>query len=474
MVARLSIPRIVVGATGSGCGKTTVSLAIAAALRARGIKVAAFKCGPDYLDPSYHARVLGHTSQNLDSWMMGREAVLATVARAARGSDLAIIEGMMGLFDGATPDSDEGSTAEIAKWLDAPVLLVLDASGIARTVSAIAAGFAGFDRALKVAGLICNRVGGKGHLDLLRAANSETPIVGGLPFEAAVAFPERHLGLMRADEKSVPDGVIERLADLGTRWLDLDAVVALAKSAPPLEVPEREDAGPRATPRCTIAVAYDDAFHFYYEDNLRRLEESGAELVRFSPAFDSEPPRADGIYIGGGYPEALANELSSNRSMLAGIREFATGGGPIYAECGGLMYLCEGIRTIDGRLWPMAGLIAGIAVMRDRLQAIGYVEVETRAPTLIGVAGLRFRGHQFRYSELQQSSIEVERTIKAYHVVSRWTGAAFEEGFAFRNVLGSYVHAHWASNGLAAEGFVESCARFHQSGREDLRVRNFR
>src|SRR5215469_8722179 len=209
MSATINIPRIVIGASGSGAGKTTATVAILGALRARGLRIAAFKCGPDYLDPTYHARVLGQPSQNLDGWMMGRDAVLSTFARASQGADIAVIEGMMGLFDGAAPESDEGSTAEIAKWLAAPVLLVHDASGIARTISAIALGFARFDPELRLAGLICDRVGSRGHLELLVRSRPEAPVLGGFPSNASLSFPERHLGLISASAEIVPDRLIQ-------------------------------------------------------------------------------------------------------------------------------------------------------------------------------------------------------------------------------------------------------------------------
>src|ERR1700674_3415106 len=230
------IPRIIVAATGSGVGKTTATVALIGAMRARGLKVAPFKCGPDYLDPTYHQRAAGVRSHNLDGWMMTRDSVLATFARISAGADLAVIEGMMGLFDSATPTGDEGSTAEIAKWLDAPGPLVPDASGIARTIAAIAHGFARFDPALRVAGMICNRVGSRGHLDLLRAANPEVPIVGGFPATADLAFPERHLGLLMADESHVPQRLLDGWSRLAAQWLDLDAIVAIARSAPALEL----------------------------------------------------------------------------------------------------------------------------------------------------------------------------------------------------------------------------------------------
>src|SRR6266849_2499816 len=241
------IPRIVVAATGSGAGKTTATVALIGAMRARGLKVAAFKCGPDYLDPTYHERAAGVRSHNLDGWMMNRDAVVATFARASADADVAVIEGMMGLFDSATPTGDEGSTAEIAKWLDAPVIVVTDASGIARTIAAIAHGFARFDPALRVAGMICNRVGSRGHLDLLRAANPEVPIVGGFPAHPEFAFPERHLGLLMADESTVPQRLIDAWTQLGSDWLDLDAILEIARSAPRLEMITASDSEIRSS-----------------------------------------------------------------------------------------------------------------------------------------------------------------------------------------------------------------------------------
>jgi cobyrinic acid a,c-diamide synthase len=445
------IPRIVVAATGSGAGKTTATVALIGAMRARGLKVAAFKCGPDYLDPTYHQRAAGVRSHNHDGWMMTRDSVLATFTRVSADADLAVIEGMMGLFDSATPTGDEGSTAEIAKWLDAPVLVVTDASGIARTIAAVAHGFARFDPALRVAGMICNRVGSRGHLDLLRAANPEVPIVGGFLAHPELAFPERHLGLLMADESTVPQRLIDAWTRLGSEWLDLDAILEIARSAPQLRniaAPEESEIR-SSSPRCRIGVAHDAAFQFYYEDNLNRLRALGAELIDFAPSRDRKLPAVDGLYFGGGYPEALARELSSNTPMLEAVRNFAASGGVIYAECGGLMYLCESIRTLDGARWPMAALIPGTAV-------IGYVEVETSADSILGPARAKFRGHQFRYSTLEGARAE-DRVENVYKVKPRWGGAPFAEGYRIGNLLASYVHAHWASNPAIAEALVRSC-----------------
>ncbi|HZC45263.1 MAG TPA: cobyrinate a,c-diamide synthase [Candidatus Acidoferrum sp.] len=466
MVPAGKIPRIVIAATASGVGKTTATVALMGAMRARGLKVAAFKCGPDYLDPTYHERAAGVRSHNLDGWLMDRDAVVTTFARVSAGADIAVIEGMMGLFDSATPTGDEGSTAQIAKWLDAPVIVVTDASGVARTIAAVAAGFARFDPAVRVAGMICNRVGSRGHLDLLRAAQPEVPIVGGFPAAADLAFPERHLGLLMADESTVPQRLIDGWSRLAAEWLNLDAILEIARSAPALEVGRESKVSKivsTSRPRCRIGVAYDDAFHFYYEDNLNRLRSLGAELVNFSPIHDRELPDVDGLYFGGGYPEAHARKLSSNTAMQVAIRRFAMSRrhGAIYAECGGLMYLTSAIRTLDGLQWPMVGLFFNVAVMSDRLQAIGYVEVETRGDTILGPAQTRFRGHQFRYSTLEPFEPHTSSDLfdRVYNVTPRWGGAPFVEGYRLGNLVASYVHAHWASNPAVADALANACSQ---------------
>ncbi len=457
MARAIDVPRLVVAGASSGAGKTTAVVALAEAFRARGLEVAAFKCGPDFLDPTYHARATGMPSQNLDGWMMGRDAVRETFARAAEGADLAIVEGVMGLFDGASPDSDEGSTAQIAKWLGAPVVLVIDASGMARTFAPLVLGLARFDPELRVAGAIANRVGSRSHLELLgRASRGAVTVLGGLPEEGELAFPERHLGLVTAEASVVPDDRLRAWGAVATEWFDLDAIVELARSAPSLPIDVEGNAGASAR-RCRIAIARDEAFHFYYPDNLRRLEALGAELVPFSPLSASAlPEETHGLYVGGGYPELFAAPLSRNGALGASIRDFASKGGPVYAECGGLMFLAQAIRTLDGREHPMVGLLPGVAAMAERLQALGYVEVETTRRSILGEAGLRFRGHQFRYSRLEGAP-EVELS---YRVRKRRGGEVQAEGYGGGSVLASYVHAHWASNPRIAEGLVAACVRF--------------
>jgi cobyrinic acid a,c-diamide synthase len=451
------IPRIVIAGTNSGVGKTTVVAGLCRALRRLGLRVAAFKCGPDYLDPTYHFRAAGVRSQNLDGWMMGRDGVLSTFHGAADNADIAVIEGVMGLFDGVEPTSDTGSTAEIAKWLGAPVLLVIDASGMSRSVAAMAGGFAAFDPELRLAAVICNRVGSKGHLELLKEACSEVPVVGGLPRDSASTFPERHLGLHTADEATRPDALFEAWADHVDEWCDVQALLRIARSAPDVSMVPPAQTTPQRAISCRIGIARDEAFHFYYDENLRLLERAGAELIPFSPIGDARLPEVDGLYFGGGYPEVHAQALVENESMRREIHAFCEAGKPVYAECGGLMYLCDGIVQSDGSRYPMVGWFDADAVMSDRLQALGYVTAVTQRTTLLGLAGQSFRGHQFRYSTLEWKS----RPESAYTVTKRRGGQQTEEGYARGNVIGSYVHAHWASNPGIADSLVLECGARH-------------
>lgn len=457
------VARLVIAGTSSGVGKTTITVGLLRALQRRGLRVAAFKCGPDYLDPTYHTRAAGATCHNLDGWMMGQEAVTATFTRATRGADIALIEGVMGLYDGASPTGDEGSTAEIARWLGAPVVLVVDASGMARSIAALASGFAAFDPRIAIAGVIANRIGSRSHLEILRkaATSAAAPrVVGGLPVDAALAFPERHLGLRTADRDAIPEALFAAWGERVAEWLDVDALLAAARAASAEPSAQVDASAPAAAPICRIGLASDEAFHFYYDDNLRRLEQLGAELVRFSPIRDDKLPAVDGLYFGGGYPEVHAEALAGNAGLRAEIAAFAQARGPIYAECGGLMYLASAIKTLDGRRHEMVGILAGEVEMRDRLVALGYVEVETQEPTLLGGPGLRFRGHQFRYSELQLTGA----VDQVYTVRRRRGGDVVREGYRIGSTLASYVHAHWASNPLAARGFVAACAEHARRG----------
>ena len=428
-------------------------LALTVALQRRGLKVVCFKCGPDYLDPTYHKRASQSTCHNLDGWIMGRDAVIQTFIRASKGFDIALVEGVMGLFDGASPKSEAGSTAEIAKWLDAPVLVTVDSSGMARTIAAIEAGLLHFDPKLKVRGLISNRVGSVRHKNLLEDALKFLPIVGGFSKQSEHRFAERHLGLETAKENNLTDVALNAWGDLAEEWFDLEKILEISAESSALETTDAQQSEKTLKYSCRIAYAYDEAFHFYYEDNLNRLRELGADLRPFSPIRDKKLPEVDGLYFGGGYPELWAKQLSENEDIKGDILAFAEQGKPIYGECGGLMFLCEDLTDMHGQSYPMLGLLPGKVRMADKLQALGYVEVEIQDKTFLGPAGTRFRGHQFRYSNIEICGDVTE----SYRVRKRRNQQVSEEGYRSHNVIGSYVHAHWASNPKVCENFVMAC-----------------
>lgn len=458
MAESRDMPRLVIAGTGSGAGKTTVTIGLCAAFRARGLEVAPFKVGPDYIDPAYTSAVCGRGARCLDAWMLGADGLRDAFLRGAQGADVSVVEGMMGLFDGFAPDADAGSTAEAAALLGAPVVLVVDAAGMARSAAAVVAGFAGFAPGLRLAGVIANRVGGPGHLELLRAAiegSCGVPVLGGLPAEAAGAIPERHLGLTPAAENP-------RLADiaalLGRRvreHCDVPGLLELARTAPPL-APEP---GPPARPGAAVRLGYarDAAFHFYYEDNLDLLRAAGAELVAFSPLADAAlPPGCAGLYVGGGFPEVRAAELARNGALHAAVRGAAAAGMPIVAECGGLMWLSAFIEDGDGARHGQVGLLPVGVRMTGRLAGFGYRTVEAVADSPLLPVGATARGHEFRYSEL---ATPLPPGAAAFRARGR-TGAAASEGYRAGALLASYVHLHWGSCPGAAQRFVAAAARF--------------
>jgi len=454
----LNIPRIVIAGTHSGVGKTSVSLGIMAALRRRGLIVQPFKVGPDYLDPTYHNVVTGRRSRNLDGWMTSPTFVRKSFVHACEGADVAVIEGVMGLFDGLDAESDEASTAQVAKLLDAPVALVIDARSMARSAGAVALGYSTFDPELSIDALVFNRVGSESHYDYVRIATDracQPKLMARLPRAEDIELPSRHLGLVSADREVLPDELVDRLAELIEEHVDLGALLQLAGECSAVTADEWP---PPVEPRARIAVASDDAFHFYYADNLDLLCAVGAEIVEFSPMHDAElPADVDGIYLGGGYPEVHAKALSENRSMLESVRRFGRDGGAIYGECGGLMYLCEQLIDTDDQEFEMAGLVPAATRMLPRLRRLGYVQVESVEPGPFGPVGTALRGHEYHYSELLGDPAAQVDVRTAYRVTKPRTGESHAEGYAVGNTLASYVHVHFGSNEAAAAAFVRFC-----------------
>jgi cobyrinic acid a,c-diamide synthase len=450
-------PRLVIAGTHSSVGKTTATLAIMAALREQGRRVQPFKTGPDFIDPSHHQEASGRPSRNLDGWMLRTDVNRSIFAHAAADADISIVEGMMGLFDGSSPVNNIGSTAELAKQLNAPVLLVVDGSAMARSAAAMVAGYARFDFALHVAGVLFNRVGSDGHYQLLKAAvEQETDVisVGYLRPDVAFTIPDRHLGLVMAKEQG-NDQLYPRLVKVTLDTVDLDRIEALAHSCGPLPETVSRPVITNHGRTVRIGVAQDQAFCFYYQDNLELLEAAGAEIVKFSPLNDHVLPAVAMLYLGGGYPELHGAALAKNTAMRAAIKRFADRGGVIYAECGGLMYLTESIRDCDGHSHDMVGVFPAEAVMRKSGLTLGYRTVECSRRCILGHVGVTARGHEFHYSRL------VARGPLRYACALRDAAGLSkgQDGLMNGNVLALYTHLHFASQPTLAMALVWSASR---------------
>jgi len=502
-----SCPTLVIAGTQSGSGKTSFTLALTRALTRRGVAVQTFKAGPDFLDPTYLALASGRPCYNLDGWMSGKGHVCALFERAATGADCALIEGVMGLYDGADAATDEGSSAEIARWLEAPILLVVNVHGMGRSVAALVKGFVEFAPDLCFAGVAANHCGSERHAawlaDSLRAAGLP-PLAGAIPRGAFPGLASRHLGLVTADETLLPEAALDTLADALERYVPIEtffpdltgggiafpvfsdaegrkgtAADALRKKAdrrPRQEVlfPEgsegKRDTSPAACPafeardagagtgRIRIGVARDSAFHFYYQDLFDALASAGCEAVFFSPLSDRRlPERLSGLYLGGGYPEAHAEALAANGEMLAAVRDFVSSGRPLYAECGGLMYLSQGMFSEDGRFHPFLGILPARTRMLAAKKTLGYAEVTLTADSLWGRCGDLFRGHEFHYSELIEDPAADPSWRKVYALRRRRSEAVEREGFQKGSVLASYTHLAYAARPAAIEHFLNRC-----------------
>ncbi|MFC0494351.1 cobyrinate a,c-diamide synthase [Streptomyces mutabilis] len=468
-----AVPRLVVAAPSSGSGKTTVATGLMAALAGRGLAVSPHKVGPDYIDPGYHALATGRVGRNLDAYLCGPELVGPLFLHGARGCDIAVVEGVMGLYDGAAGEGELASTAQVAKLLRAPVVLVVDASSQSRSVAALVHGFVSWDPEVRVGGVILNKVGSDRHEALLREAldSAGVPVLGVLRRVPRVETPSRHLGLVPVAERGAQ--AVEAVAAMAAQvsdGCDLEALVGLARSAgalecaawdagevlrcsppgatasgPPLSAPD----GPRPRtpdglgPR--VAVAGGAAFTFSYAEHAELLAAAGAEVVVFDPLRDEELPEGTaGLVVGGGFPEVYASELSANEPLRKAVAELALGGAPVAAECAGLLYLC---RELDGL--PMCGVLDASARMSERL-TLGYRDAVAVTDSSLAVAGTRMRGHEFHRTVVEPGA----------GVAPAWGMRAPErrvEGFVERGVHASYLHTHWASEPGVARRFVERC-----------------
>lgn len=449
-----TIPRLVIAAPMSGSGKTTIVAALIAAFTARGLRVAPFKVGPDYIDPTYHARAARRVCSNLDAWMLPPERVRDLFVYRAQDADLALVEGVMGLFDGFSGNDDAGSTAHIARLLDAPVLLVLDASAMARSAAAIVLGMRDFDSRVRIAGVILNRVGSAKHANIVKEAiesSSAIPVVGYVTRDDAVNLPERHLGLIPTNEPGRWNAWLETARAKISSTVNLEQILQLARAASPLA--DVEQIYKFAPQHAVIAVARDEAFGFLYEDNLDLLRAAGAEIIFFSPLRDSTlPPGAQALYLAGGFPEIYAAELAANVAMRAKIRLAFYAGMPIYAECGGLMYLTEEIIDQQNAAHAMVGILPGRSEMTERL-TLGYRTVRAVCDSWLWRAGEVMRGHEFHYSVWQNRRAEI---TAPYQVLTDDSPRA--EGAQIGNLIASYVHLHFLAQPQIAERFVQAAS----------------
>ena len=460
--SEIRIPRILIAAPGSGSGKTLLTCALLRLLHRKGIRAAAYKCGPDFIDPMFHKKVLGTPSRNLDLYLAGEDGVRRSFAAGCEGAQIAVIEGVMGYFDGTGASGMEGSSYHLASVLQAPVLLAADVRGMSRSAAALIKGFADYGEQKMIRGAFLNRVSPAiaDRISGWLKSEAAIPVLGSLPADETLCIESRHLGLVEPDE--IPDLLqkIDRAADLLEQTLNLELLLEIAKSAPVLQVEKmsvkeleaaRENARNEEAP-VTIAVAEDEAFSFYYEDNLELLEELGAQIVRFSPLHDREFPKADGLLIGGGYPELKARELAANTFMISSIRRAAEQGMPILAECGGFQYLQEKLVDSEGIEHHMCGVLKGCSRMTNKLVRFGYLEVSGEG-SYFG-SGRTIRGHEFHYSDSTNNG-NACRAVKP-------DGRAWDCMVVQGRITAGYPHLYYGSAPEFAEAFVRECRKFRE------------
>lgn len=445
-------------------GKTTVTLALLAALAQKSPWVQSFKVGPDYIDPMFHHRATGRPCYNLDPILTSETYVQQCFTHRCQGADFALVEGVMGLFDGASGLSDVASTAHIARLLNLPVLLVVDCSRLSRSVLAIIHGYQTLDPQVRLAGVVLNRVGSDRHLELLTQAlkGAGLPILGILRRQDAIALPDRHLGLVpTAELPQLPD-ILDRLADLGHTCFDWDALTPLLKTSSvsrltPPGYPLAPSRSHPLTPRLRLAIAQDPAFSFYYPDNLAMLTALGADLIPWSPLRDEHPPAADGLYFGGGFPEMFAAELAANQGLRSTLKTLIHQGLPIYAECGGLMYLATTLIDLDDNPWPMVGVLPTNVRMTGRL-TLGYRHALTEQNSLLLQAGQTLWGHEFHRSETETPPPSPLYRLKRYEAMQPHT----TEGWGCHRVHASYLHLHWGGCPEVAQALIAVCGQYRR------------
>lgn len=455
-MADYNIPRIVLAAPQSSSGKTTVVIGILRALQQKGFKVQPFKIGPDYIDPSYHCVAAGRPGHNLDTWLVPKEKITELFIKAAEDADIAVIEGVMGLYDGGR--NGVSSTAELAKKLQAPVVLVINCRSMGESAAALALGFKQYDSAVNFAGVILNCLGSPTHEQMIREAMGALGIrvFGAIRRDENMKMPERHLGLTPAGEKDTTEK-IRYIAEKIDGQTDFLKLLKTAKSAPALSSSATQDISFQGE-KVKIAVARDEAFSFYYAAGLDVLKKWGGQIEYFSPLHDSQLPDCDAIILGGGFPELFVAELAANTAMLHALRAAAKAKMPIYAECGGYMYLMEEIVDFDQKTWKMAGIIPARAVMQRKLQTVGYVTAQALVDNILIAEGESLHGHEFHFSI--QENVADSNFPWAFNLTKNRNKEQYKSGYANENILASYLHVHFLGAPAAARQFIEKAHKY--------------
>ncbi|MEW9053183.1 MAG: cobyrinate a,c-diamide synthase [Neobacillus sp.] len=453
--------RMVVAGTGSGVGKTTLTIGLMSALKKYGLTVQGFKCGPDYIDPSYHTAVTNRPSRNLDSWMLTHDRVLDIFNHGSREADISIIEGVMGFYDGKSPETNEGSTAEISIITKSPVLLVVNCESMARSAAAIVKGFQLFAEGTNIVAVIANKVGSEGHFQLVKKAIEQechVPVIGYLKKELGIEIPERHLGLIPSIERGELTPFFEQLGNLVLETIDIDKLLELAVTEP-LTVSEISSMFEKRKEKIIkMAVAKDAAFNFYYPENLEMLEANGVEIVCFSPLANEELPKdVDGLYIGGGFPEEFAQLLECNVNAKDSIKNAIEAGLPTLAECGGFMYLTESIETTEKKKYQMIGVIPGYVQMQTYLAALGYREISGLNDNYI-LQNQHARGHEFHYSSFLPNEEDLPHAYE-----TKGMRGMNKEGYLQHHLVAGYTHFHFGSCPALVENWIEKCLEYKAS-----------
>jgi len=460
------IPRIIIAGTHSGVGKTTIVTGLLAVLKGQGLIVQSYKVGPDYIDPGYHQLASGKVAHNLDTWLVPTDKLVPIFSKTAVGNDLVIVEGVMGLYDGGR--QGVSSTAAIAKLLKAPVVLVIDAKSMGESAAAIALGYKMYDPDVNVVGVIINRLGSASHQQMVTEAleRIHIPVLGCMYRNEGISMPERHLGLTPVAEHNAQDMIAE-LCEQISKQVNVGEIISIANNAPELYTTmENLSTIPKLPPVVRIGVAHDEAFSFYYPESLEVLKTMGADIIPFSPLNDTHLPNVDGLLFGGGFPEMFVSQLAANVSMRQSIAKMCKAGMPVYAECGGFMYLTKKMMDFDGKEYEMVGVISASCSMQSKLQTVGYIEATALTDNVLCIAGDCMRGHEFHFS-LMDNEDSAKPFPWAFEFKKVRTGAVYPGGYASGNILASYLHMHFAGHEQAAGRFINKCREF-KSERNNL------